>query len=125
MQAAVRSTGRPVCQLHQPVLNGSLYEVNVVKFLRRLWRDQRAETSAIGTILLYTVLVLGATVGLVTFRNQLVQEFGDLATALQSLDQSFSIDGKASFEDTTTLSDPAGAEPAGLNVQVSSTPEGA
>ncbi len=92
--------------------------------LIRFWRDERGTASIVATVLLYAVLILGVTVGLVTFRDQLVQEFGDLAAALESLDQSFSIDGGASFTDPTSPSDPEGAEPAGLNVQVPSLSEG-
>ncbi len=95
-----------------------------MKSLIRFWRDQRGATSVVAIVLLYAVLVLGVTAGLITFRDQLVQEFGDVAAALESLDQSFSIDGGASFTDSTTVSDPAGGEPAGLNVQVPSTSEG-
>ena len=42
-------------------------------------------------ILHYTILALGATVGLVSLRDQIVQEFGDLAEALDNLDQSWYI----------------------------------
>ncbi len=95
-----------------------------MKSLIRFWRDQRGAMPVVATVLLYTVLILGATAGLVTLRNQLVQEFGDLAAALQSLDQSFHIDDGASYTDSSTASDPAGEEPAGLNVRAPSRPEG-
>ncbi len=94
-----------------------------MKLWIRLWRDQRGVTSVVATVLLYTVLVLGATVGVVAIRDQLVQEFGDLSAALESLDQSFRIDGGANYEDSTTVSDPAGEEPAGISVQAPSSSE--
>ena len=73
------------------------------KLVKRLWRDQRGEASGIAVILLYTIVALGATVGLVTLRDQIVQEFGDLAAALDSLDQSWDLDGAGppyDFEDS-------------------------
>jgi Flp pilus assembly pilin Flp len=57
----------------------------------RLWRDESGAASAVAMILLYTILALGATVGLVTLRDQIVQEYGDVAAALDSLDQSWLI----------------------------------
>ncbi len=97
----------------------------------RLWKDQRGAVSVLSTLLLYTILVLGMTVGLVTLRNQFVQEFGDLAVALDHLDQSWTV--KYSWEsgphgptpDTSTLTDPDGSEPAGISVQRAATSEGA
>ena len=69
-------------------------------------------------LLLTTILAIGAIVGLTSVRNQIVQEFGDMAVALESLNQSFTM-GTITFVDPpTTLTDPAGAEPACLNVQV-------
>ncbi len=37
--------------------------------------------------------------GLVTLRDQLAQEFGDLAVGLENLDQSFNAPGYGSFDD--------------------------
>lgn len=90
---------------------------------RRLWRDQRGELTALGVILIYTVLALGAIVGLVALRNQIVQEFGDLAVGLRNLDQSFSVvicGTTHEYVDTETnsLLDPANQPPAGINLGV-------
>jgi len=87
----------------------------------RLWRDERGEVSSTATILLYTVLALGAIVGLIALRNQIVQELGDLAVGLRNLDQSFSITIQGTtheFEDTGTdsLTDPPGQPPAGIDI---------
>ncbi|UUO07970.1 hypothetical protein M4951_06550 [Blastopirellula sp. J2-11] len=54
-----------------------------------LWRDERGVASAYGLILIATVLILGAVVGLTSLRDHIVQEFGDLGVAIDSLDQSF------------------------------------
>lgn len=89
-----------------------------MNLLKKLWRDTRAEVSLIANILLLTVLALGVSVGLVTLRDQIVQELGDLSVALESLDQSWSVPGGGSFSDSTDLIDPEGQEPAELNVQV-------
>ena len=94
-----------------------------MKILRRLWRDQRGSTSLAATLLLYTVLVLGMTVGLVTLRDQLVQQFGDVAAALESLDQSFHIDG-IGFSDAPPI-DPGEKQRAGVDVGTVSPGEAA
>jgi Flp pilus assembly pilin Flp len=57
---------------------------------RRFWRDERGNVSVSSMLLLVVIVAIGAVVGLNTFRDQLVQQFGDVATALDHLDQSFS-----------------------------------
>jgi Flp pilus assembly pilin Flp len=89
-----------------------------MKILIRLWRDQRGEASAIAVVLLYTLLALGAIVGLVAVRNQIVQELGDLAVALESLDQSYTLYGEPQFVDEPGLTDAAGEPPAGIDLGV-------
>jgi len=95
-----------------------------MKLLGRLRRNQRGVTSAAALILLYAIIIFGSIVGLVALRDQIVQEFGDLAVALDHLDQSFSIPGGASYKDTPSLTDPVNEEPAGLDVEVPPLPEG-
>jgi hypothetical protein len=94
----------------------------------RLWRDESGEVTYTSVILLYTLLALGAIVGLVCLRNQFLQEFGDLAIALDQLDQSYSVNFASdcpdfSFEDSPNLGpsfdfpnegDPDGEPPAGI-----------
>jgi hypothetical protein len=89
-----------------------------MRILIRLWRDQCGEASALGVILTCAILTLGAIVGLVALRNQIVQEFGDLGVALESLDQSYTIHGEPQFVDTPGLSDPADSPPAGIDFAV-------
>ena len=55
-----------------------------------LWRDDRGTASIVSLIFVTAILALGAIVGLAVLRNQVVQEFGDAAVALDQLDQSFS-----------------------------------
>ena len=102
----------------------------------RLWRDQRGAVSAVSALLLYTLLTLGVITGLVTLRNQMVQEFGDLAVALDHLDQSWTVqhsweESPRGFEDPGPQlvdgegeSDPDGGEPAGISVREPPTAEG-
>lgn len=59
--------------------------------LKKLWRDEQGFVASTDLILITTILVLGMLVGLVTMRDQVVQELGDLATAIGQLNQSYSI----------------------------------
>jgi len=102
--------------------------------IRGLWFDVRGSLAPIDTILVTSLTAIGAMIGLAVIRDAVVQEMGDVAVALDNVDQSFS--GAivhatlgtlwiASFsDDAATLSDPAGSEPACLDVQVSPTAEG-
>lgn len=94
-----------------------------MRLLRRLWRDDRAEVSSLATILLYTIIGLGVTVGVVELRNQIVKEYGDVAAALEHLNQSYGtfVDD---VDDSSHFQDPAGGTPAGLNVRKAPGDEG-
>lgn len=94
-----------------------------MRLITYLWRDERGFSTALSTILLATVVALGTIVGLVTLRDQLIQEFADVAVALESLDQSFEAEGYGSYEDLGPSFpgadvDEAGEAPAGLNLNV-------
>lgn len=95
-----------------------------MKTIRELWGDRRGHTSAMALVLLTTIVALGAIVGITSLRDQIVQEMGDIAVALESLDQSFSGPLGTFADPGTALDDPAGAEPACLSVQISPSPEG-
>lgn len=103
-----------------------------MRLLRRLWRDDQGEVSSLATILLYTIIGLGVTVGVVSLRDQIVKEYGDVAAALEHLNQSFSIPGGGSFVDdvdnsSTHFQDPtpsANLYPAGLELRKTPTAEG-
>lgn len=83
----------------------------------RLWRDERGAASAASLMLLVTIVALGAIVGLTTFRDQVVQELGDLATAITSLDQSFAAGSLGTYVDPGPLfSDTSNAPPACMSV---------
>ena len=95
----------------------------MMKHITNLWRDQRGFTSVMSTIMLTTIVAIGAIVGLATLRDQLVQEFGDVATALENLDQSFDADGYGSYVDLGPSFpgadvDEAGEAPHGLSASI-------
>ena len=72
------------------------------------------------------ILGLGMVVGLQTVRDAMIQELGDVAVALDHLDQSYSFTvGTVSsrYIDTITLQDPAGAPPACIGVCIAATRE--
>ena len=75
------------------------------------WNDQSGETSIMSLVLICAILVIGVTVGLASFRDQVVQELGDLSLAIESLDQSFDAGPCGSFADTVPTDDGIGFVP--------------
>lgn len=61
--------------------------------LKQLWYDDAGFIASADLVLIATILVIGTIVGLTTMRDQVVQELGDLATALGLLNQSYSYSG--------------------------------
>ena len=73
--------------------------------------------------MLCVVIAIGAIAGLTTLRDQLVQEFGDIAVSLENLNQSFT-SSLGTFTDTpTTLTDPPNMPPADLDLNGAATSE--
>jgi len=72
-----------------------------VSLLHRLWHDEVGFIATTDLILLATITVLGLIVGLVEYRNQVVQEFADLGQAVGHLNQSYTYEG-ADFDFTFT-----------------------
>lgn len=62
-----------------------------MNLLKRLWCDEHGFVASTDLILITTIVVLGAIVGLATLRDEVVQELGDLATAIGQLNQSYSV----------------------------------
>ena len=58
---------------------------------RQLWRDETGFVATADLVLITTIVVLGLLVGLVTLRDQVLQELGDVATAVGQLNQSYSV----------------------------------
>ncbi len=113
--------------------------------LKRLWRDQRGFVATTDMILIVTIVVLGTIVGLATLRNSVVQEFGDLATAVGRLDQTYfyfgNLKGTVPFQanqfgarvwgsgytdwpDFGDVPDPVNQPPAGISVTEAPIKEG-
>jgi len=58
---------------------------------RELWQDETGFVATADLVLVTTIVVLGLIVGLVTLRDQVLQELGDVATAVGQLNQSYSV----------------------------------
>lgn len=58
-----------------------------------LWDDDRAFVVSSELVLVATVLVIGMVVGLITIRDQVVQELADVAAAVSRTNQSYSFSG--------------------------------
>jgi hypothetical protein len=74
----------------------------ILRRLRRLWRDERGAINSTDIVLITTILILGSIVGLVCLRNQVVQELGDIATAVGALNQSYDYIGSTQTITTGT-----------------------
>ncbi|MEE3220547.1 MAG: hypothetical protein VB853_03370 [Pirellulales bacterium] len=95
---------------------------------KQLWVDEAGVVVSAELILIATILVIGMIVGLVTVRDQVVQELGDVALAIASVNQSFSFAGATGHHSSTSGSiyvdllddcdgpDTAGAEPTCIDV---------
>lgn len=58
----------------------------------RLFRDDAGVLSSIDYILFVTILTIGSVVGLATVRDGVMQEFGDIGVAIETLEQSYTVD---------------------------------
>lgn len=117
-----------------------------MRLLHRFWQDERGVIATTDLVLLATIVVLGLIVGLVEYRNQVVQEFADLGQAVGHLNQSYTYEGTSftftfttgdsrtytsmgsSFTDQTDFGDGddvADTEPPGVSVRVAPGGEGA
>jgi hypothetical protein len=67
-----------------------------MKTLQELWCDESGSVICTELVLVGTVGVLGATVGMNLIAKSLNEEMKDLAFALRSLDQSYSVRGFSS-----------------------------
>lgn len=61
--------------------------------LKHLWSDDRAFVVSSELVLVGTILVIGMLVGLVTVRDQVVQELADVAAAVSRTEQAYSFSG--------------------------------
>ncbi|MDP7379093.1 MAG: hypothetical protein QF516_13410, partial [Pirellulaceae bacterium] len=65
---------------------------SMTSILRRLWHDDRGFILSTELIFLATITVIGVLVGLVIWRDGIVQELGDAGAAIGQFNQSYSID---------------------------------
>ena len=72
-----------------------------MNLLRRFWGDQSGAVVSAELVIVATILVLGMIVGLTTVRDQVVQELGDLAISIASLNQSYSFSGVTGHHSST------------------------
>ena len=73
-----------------------------MKLVQRLWNDEAGFIVSAELVLIATVLVIGMLVGLVTIRDQVVQELGDVADAFSEIDQSYSFSGVTGHASSTS-----------------------
>jgi len=72
-----------------------------MKMLHQLWKDEAGFVVSTELVLIATILVIGMVVGLATVRNAVVQELGDVALAVGSINQSYMYTGVAGRADSS------------------------
>jgi len=89
---------------------------------RQLADDDSGILYSVEKMLMLVLVSLGFLAGLAALRDGIVQEIGDAAFAVDSLDQTYTFTVQtagggtqtSTFTDSTSLSDPANAAPAGI-----------
>lgn len=107
-----------------------------MKLLRKVWADDAGFIVSAELVLVATILVIGMMVGLVSLRNQVVEELVDVGQAIGSLSQSYAYAGVhkcgLGWTDGCYYTDKvdfcqapqsSGSEPGGISVRV--WPQGA
>ena len=64
-----------------------------MSILAQLWKDDAGFIVSTELVLVATILVIGLIVGLTTVRDQVVQELGDMALAIGSVNMSYAYTG--------------------------------
>ena len=64
-----------------------------MKVFRSLWNDEAGFIVSAELVLVATILVIGMIVGLVTVRNQVVQELVDIGQAIGNISQTYAYGG--------------------------------
>jgi len=95
-----------------------------MKLFNQLWNDEFGFVASSELLLIATILVLGMVVGLSAIRDSIVQELGDFAAAIGSMNQSYSFSAVqghhsdtagSSFNDKTDSCETAGHHGRGGN----------
>ncbi len=63
----------------------------MMKMALRLWHDERGFVQSAELVLIGTIVILGAIVGLASLRDGIVSELDDTGKAVGALNQSFSV----------------------------------
>ena len=61
--------------------------------IKQFWNDEAGFVISAELVLIATILVIGMIVGLVSIRDQVIQELGDVAAAIAQVNQSYSFSG--------------------------------
>ena len=69
--------------------------------LKKLWMDEGGATISAELALIGTILVIGVVVGLSSVQQAVVTELADIASAIGSLDQTYSYDGFQGHDTST------------------------
>jgi hypothetical protein len=64
-----------------------------MRLVKSLWHDESGFVATTDMLLIAVIVVLGTVVGLVTLRDQVVQELADVAQAIGHLNQSYRYEG--------------------------------
>ena len=94
----------------------------------KLWKDDFGFVHGTNYLLMTTIICIGAVAGLTTVRDSVVQSLGDVALALQHLDQSYTVTcsfGSFGFMDDVAPDDVSGQPPNSIAICLPSTNEGA
>jgi len=71
---------------------------SVMRQLCALWNDERGFILSAELVLIATLCVIGLITGLTLVRDSVAGEFGDIAAAMRSLDQSYSYSGFRAYK---------------------------
>ena len=82
--------------------------------------------SSVDFMIFVVIVVIGSIVGFATYRDHVVQQFGDIAVAMENVDQTYTVSitySKGStknfgFVDGTSPTDVAGDPPGGIEIAV-------
>ena len=72
--------------------------------LKRFWNEETGALISAEFVLVATILVIGVVTGLSTVRNAVVTELADVASAIGSVDQSYSFGGTSGHHSHTHAS---------------------
>lgn len=64
-----------------------------MKMMQRLWNDEAGFVISAELVLIVTIAILGMVVGLAAVRDGVTSELGDIAEAINALNQGYTYDG--------------------------------